>query len=81
MRITNSMMINNTLSNINNNKTKMDQLNTQLATKKKIQRPSEDPITAIRALRYRSTLSEISQYLDRNIQMLLPGFRVQMMLL
>ena len=67
MRITNGMMISNTLSNISRNKTKMDTLNTQLSTEKKIQRPSEDPIVAIRALRFRSTLSEIEQYLERNI--------------
>lgn len=67
MRITNAMMINNTLNNINKNKAQMDKLNTQLSTQKKIQRPSEDPITAIRSLRYRSTLSEVEQYLDRNI--------------
>lgn len=67
MRITNAMMINNTLNNINKNKVQLDKLSTQLSTQKKIQRPSEDPITAIRALRYRSTLSEVEQYLDRNI--------------
>jgi len=67
MRITNAMMINNTLNNINRNKMQMDKLNTQLSTQKKIQRPSEDPITAIRSLRYRSTLSEVGQYLDKNI--------------
>lgn len=67
MRITNGIMINNTLNNINNNKLLLDNLNTQLASQKKIQRPSEDPIVAIRALRYRSTLSEIDQYLEKNI--------------
>lgn len=67
MRITNGMLVNNTLTNINRNKTKMDTLNSQLTTEKKIQRPSEDPIVAIRALRFRSTLSEIEQYTERNI--------------
>lgn len=67
MRITNGMMMNNSLNNINNNKLLLDNLNTQLASQKKIQRPSEDPIVAIRALRYRSTLAEISQYLEKNI--------------
>ncbi len=55
MRITNGILINNSLNNINNNKTNMDTLNTQLASEKKIQRPSDDPIIAIRALRFRST--------------------------
>ena len=68
MRITNRMLINNSLYNINSNKANMDKLNTQLASEKNIQRPSDDPIIAIRALRFRSTLSEIDQYLDKNIQ-------------
>lgn len=67
MRITNGIMINNSLNNINKNKVLSDKLNTQLATTKKIQRPSEDPIVAIRALRLRSTYSEIEQYLKKNI--------------
>ena len=67
MRITNGIMINNSLNNINRNKVLSDKLNTQLATTKKIQRPSEDPIVAIRALRLRSTYNEINQYLDCNI--------------
>lgn len=67
IRMTNGIMVNNSLYNINNNKILVDKLNTQLASKKKIQRPSEDPIIAIRALRFRSTLSEIEQYLDNNI--------------
>ena len=65
MRITNGIMINNSLNNIRKNKTLSDKLNTQLATTKKIQRPSEDPIVAIRALRLRSTYNEIEQYLDK----------------
>ncbi|MBQ9764676.1 MAG: flagellar hook-associated protein FlgL [Lachnospiraceae bacterium] len=67
MRITNSMMINNSLRDINNNKIALDKYNTQLSTEKKIQKPSDDPIVAIRALRFRSNLSELDQYLERNI--------------
>lgn len=67
MRITNSIMVNNSLYNINNNKVNMDTLHTQLTTQKKIQRPSDDPIVAVRALRLRSTYSEICQYLDKNV--------------
>lgn len=68
MRVTNRMLINNSLYSINSNKASMDKLNTQLASEKNIQRPSDDPIIAIRALRFRSTLSEIDQYLSKNIQ-------------
>lgn len=67
MRITNGIMMNNSLYNINNNKTLYDKLHTQMTTEKKIQRPSEDPIVAVRALRLRTTYSEVSQYLDRNV--------------
>lgn len=67
MRITNAMMINNTLSNINLNKLNVDKFNTQQSTEKKIQRPSDDPIIAVRALRFRSQLAELNQYLEKNI--------------
>lgn len=68
MRITNGMMINTSISNINSNKTYMDKLGTQIETTKKIQRPSDDPIAAIRALRLRSMESEIDQYLKKNVE-------------
>ena len=61
MRITNKMMSGNSLSNINTNKEYLDKLNNQMATEKKITRPSDDPIIAIRALRLRSNLSELTQ--------------------
>ena len=67
MRITNGIMVNNNLSNINANKIRMDNILTSIETTKKIQRPSDDPITAVRALRLRSTLNEITQYKDRNV--------------
>ena len=65
MRITNKIMQNNSLSNINKNKELEDKLNTQIATKKKITRPSDDPVVAIRALILRTNLSEISQYYSK----------------
>lgn len=66
MRITTKVMQNNSLSNINTNKKLQDQLNTQMATEKKINRPSEDPVVAIRALRLRTNVSQITQYYDKN---------------
>lgn len=68
MRITNAMITNNTLSHINLNKLNVDKYNTQESTGKKIQRPSDDPIIAVRALRFRSQLAEINHYLDKNIK-------------
>lgn len=67
MRITNSMMLNTSKSNINNNKVTLDKFETQLATEKKIQKPSEDPIVALRSLRLRKNVSELKQYYEKNI--------------
>ena len=67
MRITNNMMLNTTSSNINGNKLNVNNLNNQMSSQKKIQRPSENPVIAIRALRLRSSLSEINQYYEKNI--------------
>ncbi len=67
MRVTNSMISRNSMVNINSNKVNVDILNTQMTTQKKISRPSEDPVIAIRALRLRSNLSELDQYYERNI--------------
>lgn len=66
MRITNRIMQNNSLYNINNNKVSEDQLNTMMSTGKKITRPSDDPVIAIRALRLRSNVTQLSQYYEKN---------------
>lgn len=44
-----------------------DKLNTQMSTKKKITRPSDDPVIAIRALRLRGNVTEVTQYYKKNI--------------
>ena len=67
MRITNKIMQRNNLSNINTNKMYQDKLSTQMSTQKKINRPSEDPVVAIRSLRLRSNVTEITQYYSKNI--------------
>lgn len=67
MRITNKIMQRNNLSNINTNKIYQDKLSTQMSTQKKINRPSDDPVVAIRALRLRSSVTEITQYYSKNI--------------
>ena len=66
MRITNKIMQNNSLYNINNNKVTEDQLNTMMSTGKRITRPSDDPVIAIRALRLRSNVTQLSQYYEKN---------------
>lgn len=67
MRITNSMMTSNTKNNINLNKLNEDKVNTQMATGQKISRPSDDPVVAIRALRFNTNISQLNQYHDKNI--------------
>ncbi|MCR5502254.1 MAG: hypothetical protein K6F53_04555 [Lachnospiraceae bacterium] len=66
MRMTNKIMQNNSLYNINQNKVLQDKLSTQMSTQKKLTRPSDDPVVAIRALRLRSSVSELTQYNDKN---------------
>lgn len=67
MRITNKMMTNNMMNNINKNKLNMTTLEEQYSTGKKIQRPSDDPIITVRALKLRTNVSELEQYYDKNI--------------
>lgn len=67
MRITNKMMTNNMLYNINRNKQRLSILEEQYASGKKIQRPSDDPIVAIRTLKLRTSLAELKQYHEKNI--------------
>ncbi|MGB8454217.1 MAG: flagellar hook-associated protein FlgL [Anaerocolumna sp.] len=67
MRITNQMMTNNMMNNINKNKNNLSILDQQYSSGKKIQRPSEDPIVAVRALKLRTNLTELNQYYEKNI--------------
>ena len=67
MRITNNMLINNMVNYIGNNLTRMDKYQSQLATGKKIQVPSDDPVVAARALKLRTDVAEIEQY-KRNVR-------------
>lgn len=68
MRITNSMIMNSSKANINNNKLNVDKAQNTVATGKKIQVPSDDPITAIRALKLRNNLNELNQYYKKNVE-------------
>lgn len=67
MRITNKIIQRNNLSNINTNKIYQDTLSNQMSTLKKVNRPSDDPVVAIRALRLRSSVTEVTQYYSKNI--------------
>lgn len=67
MRITNQMLTNNMMSNINKNKFNLNKYDEQYSTGKRIQRPSDDPIVAVRALKLRTNLVQLNQYIDKNI--------------
>jgi flagellar hook-associated protein 3 FlgL len=61
------MINSNTKTNINANKVLVDKYNTQMTTQKKINKPSENPVIAIRSLRMQTTLSHVDQFLNNNI--------------
>lgn len=67
MRITTKVIQNNSLNNINTNKLLQDKLSQQMSTEKKVTRPSDDPIVAIRALRLRTNVNQINQYYEKNV--------------
>lgn len=66
MRITTKMMQNTSLRNLNINKARQEMLTNQMSTGKKITRPSDDPVIAIRALKLNSSLDKIDQYYEKN---------------
>lgn len=68
MRITTKMMQNTSLNNLNTNKALQEKLTTQLSTMKKITRPSDDPVIAIRSLKLNASLNKIDQYYEKNAE-------------
>ncbi len=67
MRVTNKMIMNNASSNINSTKEIVNTRNKQMTSQKKIDRPSDDPVVAVRSLRLSTTLSQVTQYYSKNI--------------
>ncbi|QST01977.1 flagellar hook-associated protein FlgL [Pontibacillus sp. ALD_SL1] len=66
MRVTQSMLTNNMLSNMSKSYEQMGKYQEQLSTGKKISRPSDDPVVAMKGMNYRTQLTEIEQF-QRNI--------------
>lgn len=62
MRITNGMLINNMVYNLNQNLKTLEKLQYQQATGKKIRVPSEDPIGASKSLKFNTDISKLKQY-------------------
>ncbi|MGR3765856.1 flagellar hook-associated protein FlgL [Rossellomorea sp. NS-SX7] len=66
MRVTQSMLTSNSMRNLSSSYARMGQLQDQLATGKKITKPSDDPVVAMKGMFYRSNLTGIEQY-KRNL--------------
>lgn len=65
MRITQGMMSNNMLNNLSKSYQNLDKYMNQLNTGKKINRPSDDPVIAMKGMNYRSQVTEVEQF-ERN---------------
>jgi flagellar hook-associated protein 3 FlgL len=62
LRVTQTMLNTQLLTNLNNNMQRMDTLQNQLSTGKRINKPSDDPVGISFSMRYRSELSANDQY-------------------
>jgi len=62
MRVTNQMVFGTSMNNVWRQSRHINSLIKQIETGKRTQRPSDDPILASRALRYRTLLSEMQQF-------------------
>jgi len=66
MRITHNTITNQSAADLQKNMRRLEQSHTKVSSRRKINRPSDDPIEAERSLGYRKRLGEITQHL-RNI--------------
>lgn len=64
MRVTSNMMNAQLLLNLNRNGNRMSDLQTQMSTGRKINKPSDDPVGITYSMRYRAELSSNEQYQD-----------------
>lgn len=66
MRVTQSMLSNNMLRNLNTSYSKMGVWQQQLSSGSKLLRPSDDPVGVTKAMSYRTQLAQNAQY-DENL--------------
>jgi flagellar hook-associated protein 3 FlgL len=62
LRVTQNILNQNLLFNLQRTNKTMDQLQDQVSPGRKINKPSDNPVTAVRGMFYRSSLNEIDQY-------------------
>lgn len=62
MRVTQSMLTNNMLRSLSDSYNRMEKYQNQVTSGKKITRPSDDPVVAIKGVSLRTNLKEIEQF-------------------
>lgn len=62
MRVTQEMLTANMLRNLSASYARLGKYQDQLATGKKINRPSDDPVVAMKGMAYRTNLTEVEQF-------------------
>lgn len=62
MRVTQSMLSNNMLRNLSNSYNKLGKLQEQVYTGKKVNRPSDDPVTVMKGMGYRMEVDKVAQF-------------------
>jgi flagellar hook-associated protein 3 FlgL len=63
MRISDSMLQSNFLSNLNNSKEKMQKLQTQVASNNKVNNPSDSPSGAAKIMRFNANISQTKDFI------------------
>ncbi|WP_141432912.1 flagellar hook-associated protein FlgL [Bacillus sp. 03113] len=66
MRVTQSMLSNNSLRNLSESYKRLGKYQDQISSQRKITKPSDDPVVAMKGMYYRSNLTEVEQY-KRNL--------------
>jgi flagellar hook-associated protein 3 FlgL len=61
-RVTQGMLNTNMLFNLQQSNKSMEKYQEQVTSGKKINKPSDDPVTAVRGMVYRSSLNDVEQY-------------------
>ncbi len=67
MRITQNMILRNTLSRVNDNRDEMNEIQGRIASQKRVQKASDDPISFSRASRFRRNLEQNKQFI-KNVE-------------
>lgn len=69
MRVTQGMLTANFIRHLSNSNVRFSKLQEQLYTQRKITRPSDDPVVALKGMSYRTNLTEVEQYRRNLIEM------------